>query len=360
MSNRLRVGIVNPSWTVQRHNTDHVCVQDMAGIHRHAPDLELNFVASRPSQLWANASFVGLHLAKRPVLPRWPLRPDPGSVQVLYRYGQQVTGLRLHHRNRLPVMSTVGYPGLRHVIAQGEAFMRSEADALVRQTQDSALLHFHTDVMRELFLQRQPGHRDRCATIPFYLPHLQLATEASVRERFQQPETRLLFVGADGERKGLPELCAALDAQAEWFEAHRVQAVVVSQHTPTCHRFRSLVHERRLSRTAVQQLMARSHVYCMVPRHESFGLVFVEAMAAGCAVVADDDLPRQEMLDGGRCGRLLPSRQPEALARALIQLVEHREQALALALAGLARARDRYAPEPVARAYATALHGLSA
>lgn len=358
MSDALRVGIVNPRWTVQRHNTDHVCVLDLARLDRHAPGVQLRFIGTGLQDLWSNASLVGQRLARRSLLPRLPLRPDPRAVQVLYRYGQQVNGLRLHRRNRLPLMSTVGYPSLREVIARGEAFMETEAAQLEAQTADSALLHFHTDAMREQFLQRRPAQHARCVTIPFYLPQLRFASEASVRERFAQPQTRILFVGADGQRKGLDELCEALDAHADWFEARQVQAVVVSQHTPRCQRFRALTHEHRLGRDAVQRLMGESHIYCMVPRHESFGLVFVEAMAAGCAVVADDDLPRQEILDAGRCGRLLPARQPDAIARTLMELVEQRDQACALALAGLARARERYAPEVAARAYATALQRL--
>ncbi len=104
--------------------------------------------------------------------------------------------------------------------------------------------------------------------------------------------------------------------------------------------------------------MREAHVYCMVPHHESYGLVFVEAMASGCAVLADDDLPRQEMLDGGRCGALVPSGDAQALGAALMGLLDDREELLALALRARERAARRHHPQGVARAYAQALSRL--
>ena len=102
--------------------------------------------------------------------------------------------------------------------------------------------------------------------------------------------------------------------------------------------------------------MREAHLYCMVPHHESYGLVFVEAMAAGCAVLADDDLPRQEMLDGGRCGALVPSDDAAALGAALMGLLDDREELLALGRA-VARAQ-RHHPAGVAAAYGQALARL--
>lgn len=54
---------------------------------------------------------------------------------------------------------------------------------------------------------------------------------------------------------------------------------------------------------------------------ESFGIVLVEAMAAGTAVVASDLDAFRRVLDGGRAGRLVPVEDPVALAEALIAVL---------------------------------------
>lgn len=354
----LNVGIMNPDWTVLRHNTDHVCVMDFAGLDQYEPDLRLSFVGTRWQYLKANLNTAASRLWQRRLFPSIPLHQDRLNADALYRYGPEVQGLSVVGRSHPPILTTGGFPSLRQVIGQGAAFMQAQANALETWTRDTTLIHFHTEAMREQYLQLKPTHADRCITVPFFLPQLAFLTEAQVREKFDQPETVLLFVGADGQRKGLEELCQALDTISEQLERWQVRAVIVSKHTPVCHRFKRVRHEKKLPRQEVQALMRQAHIYCMVPRYESFGLVYVEAMAAGCAVIADDDLPRQEVLDGGRCGMLLPARQPQAIAQALCGLLEDRARTLALAQAGQDRARARYAPATVARDYARAFARL--
>jgi phosphatidylinositol alpha-mannosyltransferase len=54
---------------------------------------------------------------------------------------------------------------------------------------------------------------------------------------------------------------------------------------------------------------------------ESFGIVLVEAMAAGTAVVASDLDAFRRVLDAGEAGRLVPVDDSDALAEALIELL---------------------------------------
>lgn len=54
---------------------------------------------------------------------------------------------------------------------------------------------------------------------------------------------------------------------------------------------------------------------------ESFGIVLLEAMAAGAPVVASDLDAFARVLDGGRCGVLFPVGDPRALAEAVIGLL---------------------------------------
>jgi phosphatidylinositol alpha-mannosyltransferase len=70
---------------------------------------------------------------------------------------------------------------------------------------------------------------------------------------------------------------------------------------------------------------------------ESFGIALVEAMAAGRPVVASDIPGYREVVDHGVEGLLVPPRDPEALAAALLRVL--REPALAERLGRAGRAR---------------------
>jgi phosphatidylinositol alpha-mannosyltransferase len=67
---------------------------------------------------------------------------------------------------------------------------------------------------------------------------------------------------------------------------------------------------------------------------ESFGMILTEAMAAGAPIVASDLDAFRRVLDGGRAGRLFPTGDSVALARAITDLLDNPEQRAALAACG--------------------------
>jgi phosphatidylinositol alpha-mannosyltransferase len=67
---------------------------------------------------------------------------------------------------------------------------------------------------------------------------------------------------------------------------------------------------------------------------ESFGIVLLEAMAAGTPVVASDLDAFARVLDGGRCGVLFPVGEPGALADAVVGLLADPGARADLAAAG--------------------------
>ena len=78
---------------------------------------------------------------------------------------------------------------------------------------------------------------------------------------------------------------------------------------------------------------------------EPFGLVVIEAMAARVPVIASDiDGPR-DILGAGRWGRLVPPRDPEALAQAIAEVLADPAAAEATAWAAQVETMDRYSME---------------
>jgi glycosyltransferase involved in cell wall biosynthesis len=88
----------------------------------------------------------------------------------------------------------------------------------------------------------------------------------------------------------------------------------------------------------------RATVFCLPSRQEGFGIVFLEAMAAGLPIVAARAGAAPEVLAGGECGVLVPPGDPEALAAALDGLLDDPERRATLAQAGLARVKRFDAP----------------
>ncbi|HEY7511859.1 MAG TPA: glycosyltransferase [Vicinamibacteria bacterium] len=76
----------------------------------------------------------------------------------------------------------------------------------------------------------------------------------------------------------------------------------------------------RLSRAEVMKHLRASHVFALVSTHEGFSHVLLEAMQAGAAVVATDVGGNREVLEDGRCGRLVQDASPEGIASALVAL----------------------------------------
>ena len=72
---------------------------------------------------------------------------------------------------------------------------------------------------------------------------------------------------------------------------------------------------------------------------ESFGIVLVEAMAAGAPVIASDLAAFTAVLDGGRTGVLFEKGSDAALSRAVVDLLAAPDQRVALRSSGLDRAR---------------------
>ena len=101
------------------------------------------------------------------------------------------------------------------------------------------------------------------------------------------------------------------------------------------------------SGTFVQGAMRKAHIFMLTSvtidgDTEGQGLVLQEAQACGLPVIATDHGPFPEGILPGRSGYLVPERDPEALARALLDLVRHPETWEALGRAGREHVEKNY------------------
>ncbi|MCZ7545309.1 MAG: glycosyltransferase family 4 protein [Anaerolineae bacterium] len=103
-------------------------------------------------------------------------------------------------------------------------------------------------------------------------------------------------------------------------------------------------------RGALAALLEESTCFVLSTRQEPFGLSFIEAMAYRLPVVATHVDAVPEIVSDSETGLLVPPLDPDALARALVQVLSKPDRAAAMGEAGYARLRERYTwPVVVAR-----------
>ena len=156
--------------------------------------------------------------------------------------------------------------------------------------------------------------------------------------------TKLLFVGRLDERKGFP---TAVSAFARLAADRPGLRLVVAGDGPDRTAADGLPADVRDRITFLRNVPNRDlppiHAACDLylgtsVGGESFGIVLVEAMAAGVPVVASDIPGYDEVVRDGVDGLLVPPRDPEALADAAARVLDDPRLAASLAAAGLRRA----------------------
>ena len=104
------------------------------------------------------------------------------------------------------------------------------------------------------------------------------------------------------------------------------------------------------ARRDVPDLLDAADVFAFPVRpEEGLGIALVEAMAAGLPIVATDVGACREVLDGGRCGALVPENDPQAMADAI--LAAARTPDADRIAAARARVADTYSRAAMAAAY---------
>jgi phosphatidylinositol alpha-1,6-mannosyltransferase len=106
---------------------------------------------------------------------------------------------------------------------------------------------------------------------------------------------------------------------------------------------------------AVPVYMDAADLFAFHSTYETFGIVLAEAMIRGRAVVSVADPAIAEVVDHGRTGLLAPIGDPEAMARALCDLLADPGQRAAMGAAGRAKAAALYRWDALAGQYETAL-----
>ncbi|MEA3150793.1 MAG: glycogen synthase [Gammaproteobacteria bacterium] len=166
---------------------------------------------------------------------------------------------------------------------------------------------------------------------------------------------RILFVGADWERKGGPVLIEAFRDVLRVFPGAHLTIVGAKPElsVPNC---------TVLGNVPIGELSAhyaRSSLFCVPTRLEPFGIAFLEAMLHKLPVVATTEGALPDMVQDGVTGRLVAPGDAPQLAAALIDVLRDPVRCRQLGEAGYKLARERYTWDAVGkRMRAAILRGI--
>jgi glycosyltransferase involved in cell wall biosynthesis len=152
--------------------------------------------------------------------------------------------------------------------------------------------------------------------------------------------------------KGLLTVIAAIDLLPAALR-RRVELTVVSDLRDGAVDLRApyIKHVPSATNAEVMALLRNSDALCLPSRRESFGLAFIEAMAAGCAILGPNRSIQRAML--GDVAVLVEPENVAAVQEGLQQIAEVRFRREAVER-GYALYRLKYAPDRVADAFVSA------
>lgn len=171
--------------------------------------------------------------------------------------------------------------------------------------------------------------------------------DGSGREEFTDGKINILFVGRLERRKGLAYLLNACANIKRSFPNFRL--IVVGPGTVLRLRYEKLVEDMSLTNNVVftgfvssaelPSYYRSADIFCApATGGESFGIVLLEAMACGKPIVATNIQGYASVLANGDEGLLVPPRDEESLADALLSLLHNKSLRLLMGNKGLVKA----------------------
>lgn len=204
---------------------------------------------------------------------------------------------------------------------------------------------------------RRMGLTQPRTVVPLWIDAAAVADEPRAPVALDAPRPWILFVGQLTPRKGYDLALAALPAVAGRFPGATL-LMVSGINTADRERVERLAAELdvadrvrflgRLEDNALVNLFRSCDVYVTPTRYEGFGLTLLEAMACGAPAVCTDAPAANEIVRDGENGLLSPPEDPEALAAAVIRVLDDAELRETLRAGGHRTCAEDFAPEQLA------------
>ena len=201
---------------------------------------------------------------------------------------------------------------------------------------------WHTKVTRYIVLNQLCRDKFIAGGLPFDLLRIKPNFVDSANEPEWVHRSGGIFIGRLSEEKGLNVLAAALsqlpDCQIDVFGKGDLQTYVEAIRGFNYKGFRDPIE---------LQACLRKAAYLVVPSTgvESFGLVAIEAFAAGTPVIASAHGGLREIVVHGKTGLLVEPGNVDALARAIAFAEDHHDEMKIMGRAARQAYLSRYTPD---------------
>jgi glycogen synthase len=184
--------------------------------------------------------------------------------------------------------------------------------------------------------------------------HYSRTEDREVLERYSVTPPYVLFVGRIADQKGIFDL---IEASRSFPKGVQLVLCAASPDTPELlTRMERAVEGREdvvwiyemLESSETVQLYSHAEVFACPSVYEPFGIINLEAMGCGTAVVASGVGGILEVVVDGETGLLVPPSDPAGLAAAINRLLEDPGEARAMGAAGRRRVEERFSWASVA------------
>jgi glycosyltransferase involved in cell wall biosynthesis len=353
---KIILGIYCPTFLIANHNTDHKINLDFKKVNQFS-NLETKFIANFLYSFSFNFNKVIFKILKINLKFLIHKLKKNKDFNLIYHYGIPINHSFFYDLiKNIPCIVTAGFSTDSHLISiLGFLPDRNiEAKLLALKLEKASLIHFHTINGRERFLSYCPEFIDRSVSIPFLLPALdKIDTIIEKDNSF----VSILYVGYQGEIKGLPELILALNnIDINFLNFHKVEINIVSKYKPDPILNLKINWWPKLSNKKILTLMKRAHIFILVSPRDSYGLVLIEAMAHSCAIITDNDQTRQEIIgDSGIC--IFPNN-VKILKNTIVELVENKNFTREIGIKAFNRFIENFSPKIVGKMYEDAFEKL--
>lgn len=194
-----------------------------------------------------------------------------------------------------------------------------------------------------------PEYAGKVVDLP-YIHHIKCEiTEEEIVRKQSEKNVEILFVGREAKRKGLDLLIEAAkllrDEGVKDFHLTIVSALrdgrIEIPDEDWVSYYGEMDHQEAL------KLFKRVQIFAMPSRFETYGMVYLEALANGCVTCVKDGDPQREFVDDGAAGVCLDCTSPQKMAESLRPLVTDSNQRIKLSLAGVEWYRRNFSSEVV-------------
>ena len=163
-------------------------------------------------------------------------------------------------------------------------------------------------------------------------------SSGDIRRRFRVKDKLLLFVGRITEKKGVEYLIRAIPDILKAFPhtkllivgegdlKEQLQKLSFQLHLQDAISFTgSMTHEELPNYFASADIFIGPSIIAKSGDTEGLGVVFLEALASSCAVIASEVGGIPDIIKDGETGLLVPQKNPQAIAEAITKLIQNRE-----------------------------------